>query len=258
MARLQGKTALITGGNSGIGLATARLFLREGADVAITGRNAETLAEAERELEGRVLAMQADVSSMDDLDRMYATLGERFGHLDVLFANAGVATPCPLEEFTEELFDRIFDINAKGSFFTVQKALDLLRPGASVILNASIAQYTGVPGMSAYGSSKAAVRAMGRLLAADLVPRDVRVNVVTPGPVRTPIWARTSGGQADAEAAEKRLVQRVPMARMGEPEELAEVALFLASSASSYMTGQEITVDGGVTELPAGAGQKPA
>lgn len=258
MGRLEGKTALVTGGNSGIGLATAQAFIREGARVAITGRNPDTLEEARRTLGEDALALQVDVKDVAELDRMYGRIRDTLGGLDVIFANAGVGTPCPLEDFTEELFDDIYNINVKGVFFTVQKALPLLRSGASIILNASIAQYTGVPGFSAYGSSKAAVRALGRLFAADLVARDARVNVVTPGPIRTPIWSRLPGGEAAAAEHERRLVQRVPMARMGEASELAETVLFLASDASSYMTGGELVVDGGIVDLPAAAGQKNA
>lgn len=256
MGRLNGKTALVTGGNSGIGLATAQTFVREGARVAITGRNPDTLEEARRTLGDDAQALQVDIKNLSELDEMYERVDKAFGGLDIVFANAGVGTPCPLEEFTEELFDDIYNVNVKGVFFTVQKALPLLRAGGSVILNASIAQYTGVPGFSGYGSSKAAVRALGRLFAADLVARDVRVNVVTPGPIRTPIWSRLPGGEDAAEEHERRLVQRVPMARMGEAHELAETVLFLASDDSSYMTGGELVVDGGIVNVPAAAGQK--
>jgi NAD(P)-dependent dehydrogenase (short-subunit alcohol dehydrogenase family) len=253
VGRLSGRSALITGGNSGIGLATAEAFVREGARVAITGRNPATLTAASELLGGDVVAMEVDVQRLDDLDRLFLEIAKQFGSLDIVFANAGVGTPCALEDFTEELFDEIYDVNVKGAFFTVQKALPLLNEGAAIILNASIAQYTGVPGFSAYGSSKAAVRALGRLFAADLVGRNIRVNVVTPGPIRTPIWERLPGGRSTAEEHEKRLVQRVPMARMGEASEVAEAVLFLASDASSYMTGGELIVDGGIVDLPAAA-----
>lgn len=252
MSRLDGKVALITGGNSGIGLATARLFVSEGARVIVTGRNQKTLTQAQELLGEDVLCVASDVSQLSDLDALFETIKEQYGKLDIVFANAGVATPCPLDDFTEELFDQIFSINAKGSFFTVQKAARLMPDGGAIILNASIAQYTGVPGLSAYGSSKAAVRALGRLLAADLAPRNIRVNVVTPGPIRTPIWAR-AGGDVPVDEVEKALVSRVPLARMGESSELAEAVLFLASPASSYMTGTEMIIDGGITQLPAAA-----
>lgn len=254
MEKLAGKVALITGGNSGIGLATAKLFLDQGAKVVIAGRNAATLRKAGELLGPGALCERVDVSRLEDLDALYASIGERFGRLDIVFANAGVASPCPIEKITEELFDQAFDINVKGTFFTVQKALPLMSNGSSVILNASVAQYTGVPGMAAYGSSKAAVRALGRLLAADLVSRGIRVNVVTPGPIKTPIWARALGEAAVTEV-EASFASRVPMGRMGEAQELAETVLFLASGASSYMTGTELIVDGGITQLPGAAGQ---
>jgi NAD(P)-dependent dehydrogenase (short-subunit alcohol dehydrogenase family) len=190
-----------------------------------------------------------------DLDRLFATISERYGRLDIVFANAGIATPCPLAQTTETQFDDLFDTNTKGTFFTVQKALPLLRPGASIILNASIAQYTGVPGLSAYGASKAAVRALGRLFAAELAAQDVRVNVVTPGPIATPIWDRTAPGSLDPEY-ERQLIARVPLGRMGQPEEVAQAVLFLASPASSYTTGAEVLIDGGVVDLPAAAGRR--
>jgi len=255
MGTLQGKVALVTGGNSGIGLAAAKLLKAEGADVIITGRNAQTLAAAQSMLGEGAIAVQADVANLADLDRLFATIAERHGRLDIVFANAGVGNQCPLDQFTEAKFDDLFDTNAKGTFFTVQKALPLLRPGASIILNASIAQYTGVPGLSAYGASKAAVRALGRLFAAELVTQDIRVNVVTPGPIATPIWDRAGPGGLDPEY-ERQLVTRVPLARMGQAEEVAQAVLFFASPASSYTTGAELPVDGGVIDLPAAAGRR--
>lgn len=255
MGALENKVALITGGNSGIGLATAKLFKAEGAHVIITGRNAETLASAQSVLGEATIVVQADVANLADLDRLFATIEQRHGRLDVIFANAGVASPYPLAQITEAQFDNLFNINTKGTFFTVQKALRLLRPGASIILNASIAQYTGVPGLSAYGASKAAVRALARLFAAELAAQQIRVNVVTPGPIATPIWNRAAPGSLDPNI-EAQLIARVPLGRMGQPEEIARAVLFLASPASSFTTGAEILVDGGVVDLPAAAGSR--
>lgn len=251
MGVLDNKIALITGGNSGIGFATAKLFKAEGAKVVVTGRDVETLAAAQAMLGEDGIAVSADVAKLADLDRLFGIISDRFGRLDVVFANAGVASPHPLAEITEAQFDNIFDINVKGTFFTVQKAQRLLRPGAAVILNASVAAYTGVPGLSAYGSSKAAVRALARLFAAELASQNIRVNVITPGPIATPIWGRAVGNaNPDIEA---QLIARIPLGRMGQPEEAARTVLFLASSASSFTTGAEIMVDGGMVDLPAAA-----
>ena len=248
---IEGKVALITGGNSGIGLATAQLFVNEGARVAISGREQKTLDIAQEQLGADTLVVRADVSNLVQLDSLYQQIHKRYGRLDIVFANAGVADPCPIEQVTEARFDAIFGVNVKGTYFTVQKALPYLQTGAKIILNASIAQYTGVPGFTAYGASKAAVRALARLFAADLASRGIRVNVVTPGPIATPIWGRVEGATGLDLATEKRLVARVPLARMGRPEEVAQAVLFLASDASSYTTGCEIMVDGGVVDLPA-------
>ena len=248
---IEGKVALITGGNSGIGFATAQLFVNEGARVAISGREQKTLDIAQEQLGADTLVVRADVSNLAQLDSLYQQIHKRYGRLDIVFANAGVADPCPIEQMTEARFDAVFDVNVKGTYFTVQKALPYLQSGAKVILNASIAQYTGVPGLTAYGASKAAVRALARLFAAELASRGIRVNVVTPGPIATPIWGRVEGANGLDPATEKRLVARVPLARMGRPEEVAQAVLFLASDASSYTTGCEVMVDGGVVDLPA-------
>lgn len=250
---LEGKVALVTGGNSGIGLATAQLFLREGARVAVSGRERATLDIAQKILGSESLVVQADVAKLVQLDSLYQAIHDRYGRLDIVFANAGVAIPCPLDQMTEERFDTVFDINVKGTYFTVQRALPYLKPGATVILNASIAGYTGVPGLSAYGASKATVRALARLFAAELASRNIRVNVVTPGPIATPIWGKVEGANGLDPETEKRLVARVPLRRMGQPNEVARAVLFLASDASSYTTGCEILVDGGVVDLPAAA-----
>lgn len=250
---VEGKVALVTGGNSGIGLATAQLFLQEGARVVVSGRERKTLDIAQQKLGPDSLVVQTDVSKLTQLDSLYQAIHERYGRLDIIFANAGVATPCSLEQMSEERFDTVFDTNVKGTYFTIQKALPYLQSGATIILNASIAQYTGVPGLSAYGASKAAVRALARLFAAELAGRGIRVNVVTPGPIATPIWGRVDGTNRLAPETEKQLVARVPLARLGQPDEVARAVLFLASEASSYTTGCEIMVDGGVVDLPAAA-----
>jgi NAD(P)-dependent dehydrogenase (short-subunit alcohol dehydrogenase family) len=199
------------------------------------------------------LVVQTDVSKLAELESLFEAIDKRFGKVDIVFANAGVAIPCPLEQMSEERFDAMFDINVKGTFFTVQKSLPYLRSGAKIILNASVAQYTGVPGFSAYGASKAAVRALARNFAGELAGRGIRVNVVSPGPITTPIWGRVEGANGLDLETERRLVSRVPLARMGQPEEVAQTVLFLASDASSYITGCEIMVDGGVVALPAAA-----
>lgn len=245
--------ALITGGNSGIGLATAQLFLQEGARVAISGRDQKTLELAERLLGPEALVMQTDISKLAELDVLFEAIDQRFGRLDIVFANAGVATPCLLEHMSEEQFETMFDINVKGTYFTVQKSLPYLQSPATIVLNASIAQYTGVPGFSAYAASKAAVRALARNFAGELASRGIRVNVVSPGPIATPIWGRVEGASGLDSDTEKRFASRVPLARMGLPEEVAQTVLFLASDASSYITGFDIRVDGGAVDLPAAA-----
>lgn len=250
---LDGKVALITGGNSGIGLATAHLFLQEGAKVAISGRDSKTLDIAQQQLGTKSLVLQADVSKLAELDSLFEAIEKRYGHLDIVFANAGVTTPCLLEQMSEERFDTMFDINVKGTYFTVQKSLPYLQSGAKIVLNASIAQYTGVPGFSAYAASKAAVRALARNFAGELASRGIRVNVVSPGPIATPIWGRAAGGNFLESETEKQFASRVPLARMGQAGEVAQTVLFLASDASSYITGCEIMVDGGVVALPAAA-----
>ena len=255
MNRLAGKLALITGGNSGIGLATAQAFVAEGARVAITGRDSKTLETARKSLGEGHLAIQSDAADLKAVAALFATVGQEFGGLDVMFLNAGVGSGGTIESTTEDDFNRIFDINVKGVFFAVQKALPLLRPAASVILNASIAPRTARPGLSLYAASKAAVRTFARNFSSELAPRGIRFNVVSPGPIETPIWYR----ERDAETAaqlRKQIVGDVPMGRLGRPEEVAQAVVFLASDESSYIVGTEITIDGGVTELP-GARWRP-
>lgn len=243
MGKLEGKVAVVTGGNSGIGLATAREFRREGARVVITGRDARTLAEAARELGGDVLALRSDSASLSDIDALFEAVRERFGRVDVLFVNAGVARFAPLEETDEELFDQTMDINFKGAYFTIQKALPLLSEGASVILNASVVAHVGFPNSSVYSASKAALLSLVRTLSSDLIGRGIRVNAVSPGPVETPIFGR----MGLPEDAAKGFGEQVPLKRLGRPEEIAKAVLFLASPDSSFLVGTEIVADGGVS-----------
>jgi len=249
MARLSAKVAVITGGNSGIGLATAQRFHEEGARVVISGRDQKTLDQAVKTIGGDVIAVRADVSNLADLDRLYKTVAERFGKIDVLFANAGIAKFSPVADTTESLFDEIFDINVKGVFFTIQKALPLLNDGASIVINSSVASETGTPGAGVYSATKAAVRSFARTLTTELVDRGIRVNVVSPGPIRTPIFGRTGLSQEEVDEFARGIVSKVPMKRFGKPEEVADTVLFLATPESSYIAGVDINVDGGMGQV---------
>ena len=252
--RLAGKVALITGGNSGIGLATAEEFLKAGAKVVITGRDPSTLQSAASRLgelaaPDHLVAIRADVRVAQQLDHAVEEIRARFGRLDVLFVNAGVAEFVPVAEATEEHFDRIFDTNVKGAYFTIQKAVPLLGPGASIILNSSIAGLTGIPGSSVYAASKAAVRSLARTLSADLVDQGIRVNVISPGPVTTPILDRLGLTPEAREEFAANVRQNVPLKRFGDPHEIAHAAVFLASDESTFFVGAELVVDGGLSQL---------
>jgi NAD(P)-dependent dehydrogenase (short-subunit alcohol dehydrogenase family) len=249
MKRLEGKVAVVTGGNSGIGLATAKRLQEEGAKVAIAGRSRKTLDEAARSIGNGVVAVQADVAKLSELDRLYAEVSKKLGKIDVLFVNAGVAKFAPLAETSESLYDENFDINIKGAYFTIQKALPFLNDGASIILNTSVAGSTGNPGASAYSATKAALRSLARTAAAELVGRGIRVNTVAPGPIVTPILGRTGLPKEAIDEFTKRVVERVPMKRFGQPEEVAGAVAFLASQDASYITGVEINVDGGQGQI---------
>ena len=251
--KLKGKTAVITGGNSGIGLATARLFVAEGAKVAIIGRNQETLDAAVKELGANVIAYNADVSDIPATAKAIAAAGEKLGGIDVLFANAGIAGNTPLGASSVELFENVLRVNVTAVFFTVQSALPYLRDGASVVFNGSVIGVNGAPGYSAYAASKAGVRVIARSLAAELSPRGIRVNTVVPGATRTPIWGRGGRDAATVSALESHLSKQIPLGRLGEAEEIAKAVLFLGSDDSAYIQGTEIVVDGGATGLPWGA-----
>lgn len=249
MGKLDGKVAVITGGNSGIGLASARRFLEEGAYVYITGRRQAELETAARQLGRNVTPVQGDVSNLDDLDRLYATVEREKGRIDVLFANAGRGEIVPITSVTEEHYDKTFDVNVKGLLFTVQKALPLFQDGGSIILNASIAGVKGVEGFSVYSASKAAVRSFARGWTTDLKSRNIRVNVISPGPIDTPIVDGLAPTPEQVTEVKTYLASGVPMGRMGRPDEVAAVALFLASDDSSFMTGSELFVDGGMAQV---------
>lgn len=245
-AQLQGKVALVTGGNSGLGLATAKRFVAEGAYVFITGRRQPELDAAVKEIGANVTAVQGDASNLADLDRLFATIREQKGRLDVVFANAGAAHFAPLGEITEEHFDSLFDLNVKGLLFTVQKALPLMPDGASIVLNASLVSIKGFPAFSVYSATKAAVRSFARGWAVDLKPRRIRVNVVSPGTVITPGY-KNSLKLTDEQihGMEASTAELAPSGRAGTPEEIANVVLFLASDQSSFVNGVELFADGG-------------
>ena len=244
--RFEGKVALVTGGNSGIGLAVAKGLVDEGARVVIVGRNAVTVARSAGELGASAHGVVADTSLLADLDRVIAATREfGGGRLDVVFANAGVGTFGPLAATSEAMFDSTFDINVKGVYFTVQKAVALMREGGAIVLNASVAASKGNPIGSVYGATKAAVRSFGRTIAAELVERGIRVNVVSPGPIETPIFERTANRE-QAAAIKATLLGRNPMKRFGTTDEVTAAVLFLASDAASYITGVDLLVDGGV------------
>ena len=246
MKRLEGKVALITGGNSGIGLATAKQFVHEGAYVFITGRRDPELAQAVKEVGGNVTGVQGDVSKLDDLDRLFAQIKRQKGRLDVVFANAGGALPlATLGSITEEQYDSIFNANVKGLLFTVQKALALMPDGASIILNASVVGSKGLPDWSVYSATKAAVRSFARTWTTDLKARRIRVNAVSPGYTDTPPWHSIEG----AEERMKFISSSVPLGRFGTPDEIARAVVFLASDDASYITGIELFVDGGTAQI---------
>lgn len=246
MDRLQNKKTVVTGGNSGIGLAVARAFVREGARVLISGRSRETVDGAVADIGRDITGVVADVSRNEDLDRLFGKARDLFGGLDVMVVNAGVSPRAPLPDVTEEHFDEIVSINFKGALFTAQKALPLLGAGGSLIFTTSAASELGLPGATVYSATKAAVRSMVRTMAAELSPQGIRVNAISPGPTETPVWGRMG---VPEDVREKTVISRVPMGRIAQPEEIAEAFVFLASDESSYMTGSELFIDGGRAQV---------
>jgi NAD(P)-dependent dehydrogenase (short-subunit alcohol dehydrogenase family) len=249
MGKLERKIALVTGGNSGIGLATAKQFVGEGAHVFITGRRDPELAAAVKEIGRNVTGVRGDVSNLGDLDRLFAQIKREKGKLDVVFANAGIARYAPFGTITEEFYDSIFNINVKGLFFTVQKALPLLPDGASIILNASIVGSKGLPANSVYSATKAAVRSFARTWTTDLKDRHIRVNAVSPGATDTPGLNDLLGSTEAGQQRLKMISSTVPLGRLGTPDEIARAVVFLASDDSSYITGTELFVDGGLAQV---------
>ena len=249
MKKLEGKVAVITGGNSGIGLATAQRFAsEEGAYVFITGRRQSELDAAAKQIGKNVTGVQGDVSNIADLDRLYATVKQQKGRIDVLFANAGIIELAPLGSITESHFDKIFNINVKGLLFTVQKALPLFQDGGSIILNASVAASKGFEATSVYSATKAAIRSFARTSTADLKQRKIRVNTISPGRIDTPIFNGVLS-EEQTKQFNATVVANVPLGRMGNPDEVAKAASFLASDDSSYITGTELSVDGGLAQI---------
>ena len=249
MSKLEGKVAVITGGNSGIGLATAQQFVSDGAYVFITGRRQSELDSAATQIgKNNVAAVQGDVSNLADLDRLYAKVKEQKGQINILFANAGIVGAAPLGQISEEHFDKMFGINVKGLLFTVQKALPLFQDGGSIILNASVAASKGFEATSVYSATKAAIRSFARTWTADLKQRKIRVNTISPGRIDTPIFNGVLS-EEQTKQFNATVVANVPLARMGNPDEIAKAASFLASDDSSYITGTELSVDGGLAQI---------
>lgn len=256
IVKLTGKKALITGGNSGIGLATARLFAAEGAQVAITGRDQKTLDEAVAELGPNARGYRADITVVEDRKQLFAALAKDFGKLDIVFANAGISGRTPTGSADEAIFEKVIHTDLNCAFFTVNSAAPLLNENSSIIFNGSVHNYLGQPGVAAYAAAKGGLASMARAIAADLAPRNIRVNVVAPGATKTPIWKRGARAAMSTDQSEKEaefFSSVIPLGRWGEPEELAKAVLFLASDDSSYINAVELMVDGGLTGAPLGA-----
>lgn len=249
MKKLESKVAVVTGGNSGIGLATAKIFAEHGAKVVITGRNKETIDSAVFEIGNAAIGVVSDVSDIKNIDTTYTTVKDIFGKIDVLVVNAGVFIPAPLTEYTEEMFDQTSDINFKGVFFTIQKALPYLNDGASVIITASTVAHKGFATTAAYSATKAAVRSLARTFSADLLDRNIRVNVLSPGPIDTPIFGRGGASEEEANGTKAHFASGIPLKRLGTSEEIAAGFLYLASDDSKFMLGGELLLDGGAATL---------
>ena len=246
--KLQNKIAVVTGGNSGIGFATAQAFKAQGARVVIIGRNPEAVKKAAQDIGGDTLGVTADVSRVADIDRAFQEIGEKLGRVDVLFVNAGVAKFVPLAETDEALFDEMTDANFKGAYFTVQRALPLLSEGASVIITSTTAVHFGMPGASVYAAGKAALNSLAKTFAIELAPKKIRVNVVSPGPIATPIFGKMGMTKEALEETAAGILAQVPLGRMGEAAEIAKAVTFLASDDSAFVTGTELLADGGLAQ----------
>jgi NAD(P)-dependent dehydrogenase (short-subunit alcohol dehydrogenase family) len=249
MQKLKDKVALITGGGSGIGLATAKRFVAEGARVAITGRDKKKLDSAVKELGTSGISIQGDVSNLSDLERIYNEVKNQLGNVDVLVVNAGVYIIAPLADFAEDMFDKVSDINFKGAFFSVQKALPVLNDGASIILISSTVNGKGIPNHAAYSATKAAVRSLARSFSADLLSRKIRVNTISPGPVDTPVFSTITKTTEEAKAMAAAMGSFTPLKRIGAADEIASGAVYLASDESAFMLGAEILIDGGLRDM---------
>ena len=249
MNRFEGKSVLVTGGNSGIGLATAKAFANEGAQVIITGRDSAALQQAKLELGSKSIALRNDVTSLAAAKELAAALGSQNIKLDAVFVNAGVAKFGPFQDVDEAVWDQVFNTNVKGAYFQIQALLPLLNPGASIVINGSINAHIGMPGSSVYAASKAAVISLAKTLSAELLPRGVRVNVVSPGPVSTPIYRKFGMDDAALDATAAQILAQIPLGRFGTSEELAATVLHMSASESAYMVGTEVIVDGGMSQL---------
>jgi NAD(P)-dependent dehydrogenase (short-subunit alcohol dehydrogenase family) len=247
--RFRGKVAVVTGGNSGIGLGVAKAYAQEGAQVAITGRNEKTLKIAAKEIGDGTLTVQSDVRKVDEIESAMREIKERFGRIDALFVNAGVGKFVPLEEVTEAFFDETVDINLKGVFFTVQKAVPLMPKGSAIVLNASINAHLGMPGSTVYGATKAAVVNMAKTLSADLLQKGIRVNAISPGPVTSALLTRDGSSPEKLQETKDWIQNQVPIKRFGTPEEIAGAVLYLTSPESTFVLGAELIVDGGMATL---------